>query len=86
MRGEMNKTTQFKQGDTVKLIISRYGCGRSDPVRGEYRSKISGKITTINPSDTEAFKVRWSNGVSNSYLATDLARIDIEWNEEENDC
>lgn len=74
----------FEIGDLVKLISDRYGVSSSNPVWGEYREHVTGRVSRVrsqsiseSSDNTNHFDITvdWSNGCSNDYHHTTLCFI-----------
>jgi hypothetical protein len=63
---------KFKVGDEVMISTSSeyYGISKSNP------KDVEGVITSINEGEDLSHYVAWSNGVTNSYNASDLVNVD----------
>lgn len=66
----------FKKGDKVKLISTRHGDERYDPVWGGAFGKITGTIIGKKNAGVNPNLVRWTVGGTNNYSDEDLAYIE----------
>ena len=65
-------TTNFKIGDTVKLITTKWGDTPDNPVWDKNFGRIFGVVINVTYLSCCVVTVRWDNGWENTYYSNEL--------------